>query len=958
METFRIETEIVRVLYDYEPNEDGRLALAIGDVVWVVKRMENGWWDGITKNCRGWFPSNFVTSPEIVLLPPMKSLGWVVRKTRDNMRIYHNTLTGESLTVRENGKYAFDEISETDGDDKQKLRLDMSFLDSSGADNGNVLDATGPPSSKDQSNLPVNWGMKTTPDGRVYYYNMLTNETTWSINDVDVVTGSLRVGAAVLSPMAHSHLSVNQDIQFDTNSTTGWDRFYVEIADEITILRDIIASKEKSRYLEQTSNIVMTIQRMLTLSETLDKDSSVLKSHKMLGIHHRNILKALSKLVLSAKQASGVWPPPDSSAQMRSDTNEVLLAARHFTSTAKDSAVDIHMETPEHYEEGSSTTTGFEPRKGEKPPVYGSDCIPAQTLMSGIDAAPRLITDAIVKLHEFVKGREDAGSGAELIAFTRDIVTEVGQFLSLIEDIDTSPVTPDIVTEFDRYKENLYNSIRSLVASTTAAVEPLPNVDALDQVTLYSSSVETAVNDLVISAKYVLEEKNLMNNLDIPYESAKDRALSLEPRRALSMNHLSSSVPKNKPSMSESLESTTEEEFESRSMGKVTRFPLVSRMTNDDRMTKSGPVSPAAYSDIANMLPVKASNVRKFKPRKIATSAPIPRRVTVSGKTSTKLSKFFGNELATSTIEANEVDEQEWFLGFDHSPKDMLLSMEGQVKGASLPALVERMTAHDAYDANLTHAFLLTYRTFTDAAELFDLLKQRFNISPPSGLTEAEVNVWIEKKQKPVRLRVFNILKTWLDGYFIHKDANILDEVREFARSIVRETMPLASDQLLKLTDRRISDPMSHIKKIGSPESRSAPNPVLPRSLKRFKLLDVDPMELARQLTLMESHLYLNITPLECLGKAWSDKENNRAPNISAMINLTNHITGWVAECILLEKDIKKRCAVMKYFIIVGDRCRALRNYNGLMAILAALNSSPIHRLKRTKELLSTKTRA
>ncbi len=46
----------------------------------------------------------------------------------------------------------------------------------------------------------------------------------------------------------------------------------------------------------------------------------------------------------------------------------------------------------------------------------------------------------------------------------------------------------------------------------------------------------------------------------------------------------------------------------------------------------------------------------------------------------------------------------------------------------------------------------------------------------------------------------------------------------------------------------------------------------------------------------------------------------------------------------------------MKYFILVGEKCKQLNNFNALMAILAALNSSPIHRLKRTKELLSSKT--
>lgn len=38
---------------------------------------------------------------------------------------------------------------------------------------------------------PPNWTKKLTPQGRPYYCNMLTNETTWNIEDVDPTTGEL-----------------------------------------------------------------------------------------------------------------------------------------------------------------------------------------------------------------------------------------------------------------------------------------------------------------------------------------------------------------------------------------------------------------------------------------------------------------------------------------------------------------------------------------------------------------------------------------------------------------------------------------------------------------------------------------------------------------------------------------------------------------------------------------------
>jgi len=105
----------------------------------------------------------------------------------------------------------------------------------------------------------------------------------------------------------------------------------------------------------------------------------------------------------------------------------------------------------------------------------------------------------------------------------------------------------------------------------------------------------------------------------------------------------------------------------------------------------------------------------------------------------------------------------------------------------------------------------------------------------------------------------------------------------------------------------------------------------------------------------MESKTYTQIQPIECLNKAWSEKENSPAVNVKAMIEFSNRTTGWVATAILGEKDIKRRCNILKHFILVADCCFQLNNFNTVMSIIAGFNSSPIRRLKRTWENLSNK---
>ena len=67
----------------------------------------------------------------------------------------------------------------------------------------------------------------------------------------------------------------------------------------------------------------------------------------------------------------------------------------------------------------------------------------------------------------------------------------------------------------------------------------------------------------------------------------------------------------------------------------------------------------------------------------------------------------------------------------------------------------------------------------------------------------------------------------------------------------------------------------------------------------------------------MEGHLYCQIQPEEILE---SGQEGARPPlNVKAVSSLSTVITGWVAESILDEPDLKKRTTLVKFFVKVVD---------------------------------------
>jgi len=67
------------------------------------------------------------------------------------------------------------------------------------------------------------------------------------------------------------------------------------------------------------------------------------------------------------------------------------------------------------------------------------------------------------------------------------------------------------------------------------------------------------------------------------------------------------------------------------------------------------------------------------------------------------------------------------------------------------------------------------------------------------------------------------------------------------------------------------------------------PPPIVPKSNKQLKLIDIEPLELARQLTILESQLYQKIKPMECLQRSREQRTEN-VDNIATVIQTSNRV--------------------------------------------------------------------
>lgn len=229
-------------------------------------------------------------------------------------------------------------------------------------------------------------------------------------------------------------------------------------------------------------------------------------------------------------------------------------------------------------------------------------------------------------------------------------------------------------------------------------------------------------------------------------------------------------------------------------------------------------------------------------------------------------------------------------LGTDLEPGDIIFTDHGTVKGGTLHALVAQLTQHDKFDDKFFVTFLTTYRSFMTTKEFITLLIERFRTPAPEGLSGEEQAHWAELKQPTIRQRVLKAMKTWLEEQYMPQDAPVLSTLSNFANSDLEDKgMQNERQQLLRLIGCYKYGLGKSDQKPGI--TMPAPVPILPPNMRNAELMDMDPLEIARQLTLIESKLFCKIKPIECLGKAWSGPlSRTKAKGITDTIAMYNKV--------------------------------------------------------------------
>ncbi|XP_033108968.1 son of sevenless homolog 1-like [Anneissia japonica] len=292
------------------------------------------------------------------------------------------------------------------------------------------------------------------------------------------------------------------------------------------------------------------------------------------------------------------------------------------------------------------------------------------------------------------------------------------------------------------------------------------------------------------------------------------------------------------------------------------------------------------------------------------------------------------------------------------------------IKGGTLLKLIERLTYHTYADPSFVRTFLTTYRSFCTPHELMDLLIERFDIRDPvnpdqdKGSSDREKNHMREdlkrfKKEyaQPIQLRVLNVFRHWVDHHYydFERDPTLHKRHSDFIITVKEKAMRKWVESIKKIVERRM-EPNDLPREITFDRE---PPPIewhLSRNVEDFGLMTLHPIEIARQLTVLESDLYRAVRPSELVGTVWMKKDKEvTSPNLLKMIRHSNMFTFWIEHCIVEAENFEERVAVVSRIIEILQVFQELNNFNGVLEIVSAMTSAAIYRLEHTNRELPPK---
>jgi hypothetical protein len=313
-----------------------------------------------------------------------------------------------------------------------------------------------------------------------------------------------------------------------------------------------------------------------------------------------------------------------------------------------------------------------------------------------------------------------------------------------------------------------------------------------------------------------------------------------------------------------------------------------------------------------------------------------------------------------------------------------------EVSAAPFIVLVELLSHPREHDDTFEEHFLLTFPSFATPVELLEALIKRFvahtPIETPNNALVRErilqfVMRWmnarddfasdealgvvlvdflsasLEQQSKASETKllteVFNLFKAKIAASVEGSAPSTAPAIKSGTAAAAAAPAPAATKKKETTKAAAAAAPAADAKKAkksGAAFKEPAPIPFLPINMSYrstgLSFFDLHPVEIARQMTLLEHAAFLATPTDEWCSANWQS-------SIGRVIMRFNDLSRWVTSEVVTADTVEYRALLVRRFVVIASTCLSLNNFNGVMEVLSGLQAPSVQRLKQTWKALN-----
>ncbi|KAJ6248753.1 guanine nucleotide exchange factor [Anaeramoeba flamelloides] len=221
---------------------------------------------------------------------------------------------------------------------------------------------------------------------------------------------------------------------------------------------------------------------------------------------------------------------------------------------------------------------------------------------------------------------------------------------------------------------------------------------------------------------------------------------------------------------------------------------------------------------------------------------------------------------------------------------------------------------------------------------------------------EKETQEKFQERRRKIRIKIFSIITRWIRSP--NKiEPNILMELMNVIQKLFSKILPKPVNDIRKLIKNKIANKIRDKNKKSISLSKQL-EPIIPTNIfsRDLKFTDIHPEEMARQITLVVSKNFQEITLDSLVTCSWKKEPlKHKATAILKMIDFSNNLSQQITETILLPQEKTERMSALNNAINLGTSLLKMNNFDSVVSIISVFFSPSIKRMKDHFKKLSKK---